>query len=305
MRDVHLISCVGVAHDLPLLPHFLKHYLDLGVLPENIHLIINAAEPTHSGLSAAEEIAAGHGLRPPRRWIAAYTSNGMWAERRKTQADVTRVEDWVVSADVDELHEYPAPLPEIRSYMEKGGFNCAQGVFIDRLAADGALAPVASDPSLFAQYPVKADVACTVRQGEDGAYWHGTVKLMLYRATLSPRLGGHRAETEDAEVRSIYGANLSSFRGMTRAPIRFGVPFRVHHFKWTAALKGAVRQRFETRGASEVGSRYGRKLLGFIGDEDHVQLAGVPVMSHDHTSLVPWRLRVAAMRRFSTRITTG
>ncbi|MEE4348765.1 MAG: glycosyltransferase family 2 protein [Pacificimonas sp.] len=303
MRNVHLISCVGVAHDLPLLPHFLKHYLGLGVLPENIHIIINAAEPGHHGLAAAEDIAAANGIRAPRRWIAPYTSNDMWEQRRQTQADAANRDDWVISADVDELHEYPARLPSILSYMERGGSNCAQGVFIDRLAPDGALAPVAADPSLFAQYPVKADVACTVRRGEEGAYWHGTVKLMLYRAMLSPRLGGHRAETENADVRSIYGANLSSFRGMTRAAIRFGIPFRVHHFKWTAALKRAVRQRFETKGASEVGSRYGRNLLGFIGDEDHVDLAAVPIMSRDYASLMPWRLRIAAMRRFSSRMT--
>lgn len=299
MKAPKLISCVGVEHDLPLLPHFLAHYRSLGVRPEDMYLIANAADAAHPGFLEAECITGSFGAPPPRRWIAPYTSDTMWRERRALQRSVAGTDDWIISADVDELHEYPASLNAFLAYMDDGGFDCAQGVFIDRLAPDGELRAVAASPALWDQFPLRADVACTVRRGEPDSFWHGTVKLMVMRGYLFPKKGGHHADRLRHEMNHVYGAPLSCFPGMTRAPVRFSVPLRVHHFKWTAALKRAVVKRFETPGASPVGSRYGRRLIGYLGSEDRIAPTSVPIMRFDPLGFLPWRLRLAAFRLFA------
>ena len=51
-------------------------------------------------------------------------------------------DDWVVPADLDELNQYPLPLPELVRLLAAGGYTHVTGTLVDRLAADGALRPL-------------------------------------------------------------------------------------------------------------------------------------------------------------------
>lgn len=297
MSEPKLLTCVGLTHDLPLLPHFLRHYHELGVRPENMHVILNTPNPDDGAIAEARAILDAAGTALPKLWIAPYTSDSMWAQRRALQQEVARPEDWVLSADVDEFHEYPTSLPKFLDWCAARDIDCVHGPFIDRLSGDGALNPVQPQPSLWEQFPLRGDVACSVRRNEGKDYWHGTVKLMVMRGRLLPKRGGHQPQAPREEVNFLYGRPLATLRGITRAPVRFSIPLRVHHFKWTAALQGSVQRRLETPGASEAGSRYGRRLLEYLGGEDRIPIERIPLMRFDPLGPLPWQLRLALMRR--------
>ena len=291
-----LISCVGVEHDLALLPHFLRHYLDLGIAPERMHLVLNAPTADAPSLARARAVLAAHGVEPAEEWVAPYTSDTMWEKRREVQRRVAAPADWVVSADVDEFCEFPAPLAEVLAACERRGVNCVQGVFIDRLAPGGRLAPVEAEPSIWDQFPIEADVICTLRRDEDG-YQAGTVNIMACRGDVLPSRGGHHPLHDGRPVSYVLGRPLGQFPGIGEAAVRFSVPFRVHHFKWTEGVLDTHRQRLATPGASKAGSVYGRRLLDYF---DHrggrVDLGDVPIRQSGLADRVPWRVRVAALR---------
>ena len=123
--------------DLPLLPHFLAHYRRLGVAPGDVHAILNAPSPDDPRLAAALDTMRGAGCAPPEVWTEPYTSGAMWERRRALQDRVAPPDRWVLSADVDEFHEYPEPLPDFLGRCAALGADCVQGPFVDRLAPGG------------------------------------------------------------------------------------------------------------------------------------------------------------------------
>jgi hypothetical protein len=294
---IRLISCVGVEHDLPLLPHFLRHYLGLGIEPGRMHLVLHAPSEGAPGLAEAQAVLAAHGVEPYETWTDPYTSDAMWEKRREVQRHVAAPSDWVVSADVDEFCEFPAPLGEALSFCERKGVGCVQGVFVDRLAPGGRLAPVEAGPSVWDQFPVQADVAGTVRRPEGYGYRYGTVNVMALRGDVLPSRGGHAPLGGGPGGSFVFGVPLGSHPRITDPAFRFALPFRVHHFKWTRDLAERHRRRLETPGASPIGSAYGRLLLDHLDRHGgRVGLDEVAVRGEPGPDRVPWRARVAAVR---------
>jgi hypothetical protein len=284
-----------VQHDLALLPHFLRHYLELGIAPSHVHLVLNAPRDDIAELSQAQSLLDAHDIEPAEVWIAPYTSGSMWTKRREVQQRLADPGDWVISADVDEFHEYPDALPAFLAYCERKEVECVQGVFVDRLAADGCLNAIASEPSVWEQFPVEADVACTLRRGGEDPYWHdGTVNVMACRGDLLPGLGGHDLQAARDEVSYLFGRPLSAFPWITHSTFRFALPLRVHHFKWVDTLLASLRERLATPGASHAGSAYGRLLLNYFDREGRIVLDEVPVKQHTYLDAVPWRMRIEA-----------
>jgi hypothetical protein len=299
---VRLISCVGVEHDLALLPHFLRYYLGLGIAPERMHLVLNAERKGTDAMAAALAVLAAHDVEPAEVWIAPYTSDAMWEKRRAVQRRVAAASDWVVSADVDEFHEFPAALPAFLDYCERRGANCVQGVFIDRLAPGGRLAAVQPAPSIWEQFPLEADVICTIRRAEEGKFWYGTVNVMACRGDVLPSRGGHHPLSDGRPVSYLLGRPLAEFPWITDPAFRFALPLRVHHFKWTDRLAGGLQRRLATPGASSRGRAYGRLLLDHFEENGGVALGGLPVKRRARADRVPWRARVAALQAVASAI---
>ena len=295
MNDVSLISCLGVAQDLPLLPHFLDHYRTLGVMTERIHVILNASDPDDPRLDEARAILEAHGTAAPDIWIAPYTSASMWARRRDLQSRVSDASDWILNADIDDFHVYPAPLAEITAWMARIGATCLQGPFVDRLAEGGRLAPVEARPDLEAQFPIEAEAMLALAgTGTNHDHW-GSVKLMLHRGNVLPSRGGHHPVPDPARVRFAYGQPLAAFARATDPGFRFALPFRVDHFKWTDGLRTGLEHRLATPGVSEAGREYGGKLLAYLDREGRIDLNHVAIRSG--TGMAPgWRTRAALLR---------
>lgn len=293
---IRLISCVGVRHDLPMLPHFLRHYLALGIAPEHMHILLQAHEPSPR-LEAARDILRQAGIDPGNSWIADYTSDAMWEKRRELQRRHAAPGDWVISADVDELHEYPAPLPVILDWCERRRINCIQGPFVDRLAARGVLAPVAQAPAVAAQFPVQADVICHIRgRGIEPDFHYGTVKIMALKGDLMPSRGGHHPRADGVLPRYMALKPLADFWAIRRPAFRFALPLQVHHYKWVDTLIEATRRRLDTAGVSPAGKEYGETLIDYFARDGRIAINQVAIRRSAAADRIPWRLRIAALR---------
>ncbi|KAF0675882.1 hypothetical protein [Profundibacterium mesophilum] len=276
MRDAPwLITCVGVEHDLPLLPHFLRHYRALGIAPDRFVILLNAADAEHPGLARARAVIRDEGItRAAIDWIAPYTSGSMWARRGAAQAEFCAPDAWVLNADVDEFHRWPEPLADCLARADALGVDCIQGVMIDRLAPGGVLAPVAPAPGIGTQFPIRAEVAQAIG-GESQVHGRGgTVKIMAAHGRLLPRRGGHRP-LDESGVRYLYRNPLGEFPQIDDPQFRFRVPTTVEHVHWTAELAARLELRLATPGVSPAGAEYGRRQLDHIAAHGGISLADV------------------------------
>lgn len=275
-RAPRLISCVGVEAELAMLPHFLAHYRALGIAPGDMHLILNAATPDHPELARARDMLARAGTAVPEIWIAPYTSDTMWQKRREMQARVARPDDWVISADLDEFHDYPERLADFLTRCDRMGVDCVQGPFIDRLAPGGRLAPVAPDPPVLMQFPIAAEVGLSIAGPGDLHNRYGTVKIMAVKGAVLPSRGGHHPQGGQ-DVRYLYGQPLGAFPEIERPAFRFALPTAVHHLHWTDTLPARLERRLATPGVSPAGVEYGQKQLDHIARHGGIALDRVAV----------------------------
>lgn len=310
MGALRLISCIGVDSELALLPHFVEHYRKLGVVPEDMILILNSEDPASPGLASAKRCLARRGVTRIREWIAPYTSDTMWARRREVQLELARADDWIISADVDEFHVYPAPLTEVLTHCEAIGATVIQGVFVDRLTRDGRLAEVEEERPLAEQFPVSADVIGTL--GGSGRHHDrfGTVKLMAMRGAILPSRGGHHPLGGQDGVRFLHGWPLGSLAVLSRPERRFDWPFRVHHYKWTARLVPGLQRRLASVGVSPAGKEYGDKVLEHVRKHGGIALDEVTIdrigyaerqsrrVRHWRSRTAWWRWRAALAHRW-------
>ncbi len=289
MQAIRLVSCVGVELELPHLPHFIRHYRDLGILPSHMHILLNTADGASPRLAAAKALLAESGVEDVREWIAEYTSDSMWAQRRQLQQEVAEPGDWIVSADVDEHHQYPAPLQEICRYCLSKGYNCVQGFLIDRLAENGELVEVSETPGLSSQFPVEADVLLPLAGRGDHHGTTGTTKVMLFRHDVLPSRGGHNPWKDGGTPHFLAGAKLASFRQVNLPHSRFSYPFRVDHYNWTSNRKATLEKRVTTPGVSPAGLELSNKLIPYLHEHGRIRLEDVVTRSPTAKRNSNWR----------------
>lgn len=304
MTDIRLITCAGVEHDLALLPHFLTYYSELGIAPCNMHVVLQASNDNTKNMHDAVALLDKYGIQPEEVWIAAYTSQTMWEKRREIQQKVAHADDWIISADVDEFHEFPGDLTAFLAYCDKNKLDCVQGVFIDRLAPQGELSTVRQDCSIWHQFPIQADVMCTIRQHEEGHWAAGTVNVMACKGRVPLSIGGHGALAGQAPVNYFSGRHLGKVPGIGLARVRFAMPLRVHHFKWTDRLADSLKKRLATPGVSERGKMYGEALLNHIDGQGRIQVDKMPIRKPGLAERLPWRyqLQVFSLQVLANRI---
>ncbi|MGF1607125.1 MAG: hypothetical protein ACFB22_12395 [Rhodothalassiaceae bacterium] len=304
--QLKLISCVGVRYDLPLLRPFIHHYRDLGVAPAAMHFLLNGGGSEDAAIGAAQAILREEGVAEPVVWTEAYTSDRMWAQRRALQSRVAGAQDWVISADVDEFHEYPADLADLLRHCDRQGVNCVQGVFIDRVAADGRLISLSHGDSPWQTYPVQAEIMCALARTGAHHDWYGTVKVMAIKGDLLPSRGGHHPLGGQSRAPAyLFGRPLGSFPLIDRPWLRFSIPCRVHHFKWTDTLIPSLQTRLATPGVSRAGAEYGAKILAHLEQTHAFDLHCFPRRRPTPFDRLPWRLRVHLIRRLAPTLRAG
>ena len=253
-NKVFLVSVLGLDFDLPLLPHFLEHYLKLGIKPENYE----------NNLRKAQKVLEKYDIQSSDLWLEEYESVEKWSRVDRLLSENTSADDWIIHPDFDEFHQYPDSLEKVLFDFEKRGINAAQGVLVDRVAPGGIIAKVKDGINIFDQFPIKTNFAKLL-------YISG-VKLMIYRANMRANNGSGQIHNKCKKVVNYpYGRNsldkfnfvknlVGDFDDLNRVFVEgeyesnidswkkleddFG--FLVHHFKWTGQVIEKLEQRVET-----------------------------------------------------------
>ncbi|NNU16844.1 hypothetical protein HK107_10995 [Parvularcula sp. ZS-1/3] len=277
---------------------FFEHYRALGVPAESIHVILNTTDAASPALAEAQRFLQDAGAAAPHLWVAPYTSETMWAERRRVQRAVCSPGDWVLNADVDELQRYPDTLGAVASFCELTGRNVVQGFLIDRLAEGGRLNAYTEGDDLADAYPVRAEVALSlIGRGEN----HGigaTVKMMMHRGDVFPKRGGHNPKFERSALRYLAGAPLSHLPQAANPVSRFRFPFQVDHYKWRDTRRQSYERRIDTPGVSAAGKEVGGKFLDYLGEHGALRLDDISVAAPSDQPAGNWR---AQMLRLMTK----
>ncbi len=219
-----LYSTIGVDWDLPLVPHWMAHHLELGVHPDDFYLALHSNDNT-TRFAEAERLLARFGVAPKRLWTGPFSSDENFKVRQAMfQLAALDDDDWFLIADADEFPVYP---DELRRYLRRcgeDGYNALEGQLIDRVCVERTLPPVYQTSSLNEQFPNSVCLTTDVLRMNDR-------KIVAHRQnTFSGRL-----------YRANHGI-VPEYQSTTRV-LRDAC--EINHFKWNAALLGKLRNRIQ------------------------------------------------------------
>lgn len=188
-----------------LLPHFLTHYLSMGV---EEYLVSLNPKDRPAIMSEVPTVFARYPVKATflKATPAEELSGRDATAHERLRRSHARPDEWIIPADLDEFNQYPLPLRELVSRMEADGYAYLYGRFSDRVARDGTTQAVRPDVPIWEQYPVEAKVTEKLARAVCN-------KVMLCRGSCVLNRGHHYVESASAGL--AYPTQ--------------GV---VHHFKW-------------------------------------------------------------------------
>lgn len=251
---IYLISCLGLDFDIDLLPHFIEHYLKLGIQKENFLLVLNYFKYPQK-LHSAQRTLSHYGIKPLKIWRGEYDSKQKWKYINELLCKYVNEKDWAIHPDFDEFHEYPDSIRNVIEDFEINKINAIQGFLIDRISIDKKIKKITDEP-IFSQFPIKTSLHNLMEiRG---------VKLMMYKGYLRANRGSgqvHRIYSNI--VKYPYGnrplQRLDRVKKVMYRPKRsedffipkmedifsIGIHFYVHHFKWTENVIEKLNNRIK------------------------------------------------------------
>lgn len=264
---IRFSSVIGA--DVSLLDPAIKHYRQLGV--EHFHIARHVESTDDPEYERSREILARSGLS------FSSVHQGPWDEDLNAyliRAQMRRhPDDWWVVADLDEFQVYDRPLAEVITSCEKEGCDYVVGALLDRVAADGSLAALQPDESVWEQYPLAGLITLNIPKA-------GTSKVTLARGSVHLRTGQHRV---------LEGNPM---------PAELVFP-QVHHFKWTDTVLPRLTRRVEAYGSGEWHLTYSdtvdesRRILRHLkANQGHIDVAAPELLMRqcgsDYMDYQPW-----------------
>jgi tetratricopeptide (TPR) repeat protein len=199
-----------------LLPHWLEHYSKLGVDEMLLGFFDDLAGESLAEIDRCAQ--RWNFKRFPQRWTAASEAEQYAQRQSGCRSHGARPGTWIMHTDLDELHEYPAPLRQILDAAVAAKTEIIGGQMVDRVTADGSLPRVRPTPSLWEQFPVSCRLTAGILKG-------GTSKVMLGRYHVPVRQGHHVA----------FGHQPGP------PPVGEAKDYRVAHFKWHGDVVSRMR----------------------------------------------------------------
>ncbi|KAH8050412.1 glucuronosyl-N-acetylglucosaminyl-proteoglycan 4-alpha-N-acetylglucosaminyltransferase [Aureococcus anophagefferens] len=262
---VVLYLVVSADNHLPLLPHFLDHWLStLGVDPAHVFVDVNTNEVDDGAIARA--LAPVRGLLRDRGVPPAQTfdwTHSLFTSKEKRrrfdevlripQAVAARVGErgaWIALADVDEfplLRKGFKSLPQMLTAMGAEGFTVLAGYTVDRSRRDGSLEQPRPRKSIWAQFPVRSGITVDCEECRAN-------KAVAYRFAGTPSTdwnsdkGGHHAEHF-----TLKSAKCESVEKWVE----------VAHFKWWGDLKSYLVKR-TVAGTNQVAAAT-QEMLDVLG----------------------------------------
>eukprot|EP00238_Polyblepharides_amylifera_P013458 CAMPEP_0196586580 /NCGR_PEP_ID=MMETSP1081-20130531/54846_1 /TAXON_ID=36882 /ORGANISM="Pyramimonas amylifera, Strain CCMP720" /LENGTH=381 /DNA_ID=CAMNT_0041908509 /DNA_START=88 /DNA_END=1234 /DNA_ORIENTATION=+ len=193
-----------------LLPHFLDHYLALGVrLPQFLVVVNHNPLKLESKVDEVVAVLVKYGVKY-RMWLDQYSSEKLMKIRYE-MLNQAGWNDWIIHADSDEFHDYG--MPSVVNFLAKcdeEGVNEVKGTYVDRVSTSGNLTSIESTPDIFKQYPMKCQVIKTVAGGRD-------TKAMAYKGFWRTDRGNHQVLRPAKAMTYLSGSpgpGLESGRGI-------------------------------------------------------------------------------------------
>ena len=261
--NIYLTAVLGLDFDLKLLPHFIQHYLDLGIEPNNFLLILNCFKYPDNLQKAIDKLQE-FDIKAKDIWETEYESQEKWYRTNKLLNENVTRDDWVIHPDFDEFHVYPKPLTEVIADFENHNITAVQGVLVDRVGSEGEIKDVEEDISIWEQYPLETSFSKLLLLAG--------IKLMLYKGDLRANNGsGQIHERYRFIVKYPYGTRslheypfvkylVGDFDDKNKVfipgeyeekkaeweKLKKDFGYIVYHFKWTGMILEKLEQRVAT-----------------------------------------------------------
>jgi len=261
---LYLLSRFACEYENNLIPHFIEHYLMLGIKKDDFLLILNYRSPDNK--EKVEKILSKYGIKPKKLWYGEYDSTKAEEINKEVQLKYVKSNDWILHTDLDEFHTYPSSLDEFIEKCESKGINTVQGPMLDRIAEDGKLKKI-TKKNIWTQFPLYADVLGEIKKSN---YY----KVMLHKGFLFGKRGYHELDDKsDRYAKWYYGKKLFNGKKCRRTGFSnacyvdlYGVPHpeltynnnfikfeerlkfdvKVHHFSWSIDALNKLTDRITT-----------------------------------------------------------
>lgn len=208
--------------DPKLLPHFLNHYNKIGVTKFVIAVIYYDDKQTDIVDYVKTYCQNYDALIFPLKKNIIGSHKDNIEKFLKTQYYVKN-DEYIIYADIDEFFEYPAPISEIISEMNKQNIWCIASHFNDRISSDGLLIDIANNIDLGEQFPLGGTITKNILNTI-------TQKVILQRGRVILKDAGHH----DTKIGKL-----------DKYPIGNESEYYVHHFKWNANLISQINHRLK------------------------------------------------------------
>ena len=243
-----------------LIDYFVEHYAKLGIMYENMLFTIQVTEVTEPDKLRAL-------ITKLMKWniyydiqLGNWTSEALMFHQAHKLLFCTTKEDWIVVADSDEFHEYPGK--NIRTFVEEmtnKGYNFANGIFLDRISADGTLLEIDDFMHLFERFPLGCRIHLRLGLGTPK-------KVMIFRGELRINRGHHRLalcwfwqRRNQLHLSPWSTCPQQSADKISPYPKRLNV----HHFKWLKGQLEASEYKAQAYFGGPTGESY-RKVLDYL-----------------------------------------
>lgn len=204
-----------------LLRPFVEHYRAYGVDAFYINLNFDVKYPVdqHAAyLEQANSILGKLGLSIYSVYVCPFDAMAVRRHHDAIQARIAPHSPWIVSADLDEFHEFPDELHALAAFMESHRMDHVRGRFVDRMARSG-FPEFSEGMSIWKQFPLGTDITREIL--------HAYVdKVMLSHSDVALLPGHHFIQS---------GPTMMPFDGI----------HPVHHFKWDATVVPRFKRRLE------------------------------------------------------------
>jgi len=229
---------------LDLLPHWLDHYSKFN--PDRI--LLGVFDDVSPEARAEIDHFSGQWQFKTFRLTWVGTSELEQQEQCRAACRAAGATDrtWVIYADLDELHEYPLPPPQLITHAESLGVEAIYGWLLDRVAADGSLPKIPSfgdstSASLWDVFPLGCRLTGIVLRS-------ASRKVMMARLHLPIGAGHHAAGN------------------VLPHPIPYGriSQYVLHHFKWHQDAVARLQWGLNHAGRNPLWQSESRRFLSWL-----------------------------------------
>ena len=199
---IYLRSTIGAERDISLISHFVEYYRRIGV--SEFRFVLHAIDESSTNLKVCIDILENLNIKPTLIWITPNWNTGTNAlKHREVVADLPG-DTWLISADIDEFHEFPLHLSDFVQYLDAKNIDVVMGRLTERISKDFSLSPLMPKENIFLQFPIQTSFGI----GNPG-------KVMLHRKAVRTTPGHHAYEENPLATVNVYPEIL-----------------KVMHFKW-------------------------------------------------------------------------